>query len=103
MPRPAVASAAPDQPEIARRIRGARTVGELNRRLEEFTHVVVNFRELARFRETFGHDAWFEPDELALLDQWLAGLPPVGRWGTVVAFELPRGAATASGGTSPYQ
>jgi len=91
LPRPALASSAYDHPDIARYAAGARSVEELNGRLTEFTHVVVNFRELARFEKSFGFVERFNPGEWELFRLWLAeGLEPQGRFGNVVVYRIPR-------------
>jgi hypothetical protein len=94
MPRPAWASSAYDEPDIARFVEGATSVAELNRKLSSFTHVVVNFRELERFQRHYGFAERFEPEGWELFRRWLAeGLVPVSRHGNVVVFSLPAGAA----------
>ena len=73
----------------------ARSVEELNRRLTEFTHVVVNFRELKRFEKSFGFADRFSPGEWELFRRWLAeGLEPQGRFGNVVVYRIPHGVPT---------
>ena len=93
LPRPALASSAYDRPDIARFIVGSRSVGELNRRLEDFTHVVVNFRELERFRTSYGFADHFGSEEWELFQSWLAeGLELESRHGSVAVYRIPRGA-----------
>jgi hypothetical protein len=90
LPRPTLASSAYDRPDIARFLAGATSVDEVNLRLREFTHVVVNFRELERFKREYRFDEWFGPGELELFRRWLdEGLVPVARHGTVALYELP--------------
>jgi hypothetical protein len=90
LPRPALASSAYDRPDIARFVAGARTVAEINRRLDGFTHVVVNDQELARFERKFGFGQRFGAGELDLFRSWLeSGLEPVARYGTVRVFRVP--------------
>ena len=67
------------------------SVTELNRRLEEYTHVVVNFRELQRFEEKFDFAERFGPGEWELFRRWLAtGLEPIDRFGNVTLYRIPR-------------
>jgi hypothetical protein len=90
LPRPTVASSAYDQPDIARYVEGLVSVRELNRRLGEFTHVVVNFRELERFKTDYGFTERFAPEGWQLFNDWLAnGLIPVARFGNVVVYRIP--------------
>ncbi len=90
LPRPALASSAYDRSDIARLIDGASSVDEVNRRLAGFTHVVVNYRELSRFREHYGFAERFAPGDWTLFRNWLAeGLEPVGRYGNVVVYRVP--------------
>jgi hypothetical protein len=91
LPRAALASSAYDMPDIARIARGAASVDELNRRLGEFGYVVVNFRELERFRETYGFGGRFEPATWSVFESWLRdGLDPLGRYGNVVVYRVRR-------------
>ncbi|HXV75168.1 MAG TPA: hypothetical protein VD788_02540, partial [Candidatus Polarisedimenticolaceae bacterium] len=90
LPRPAAASSAYDEPDIARYLRDLASIREVNRRLGEFTHVVVNYRELERFNTRYGFSGRFSPEAWKLFNDWLAnGLIPVARYGNVVVYRIP--------------
>ena len=94
LPRPTLASSAYDRPDIARLVSGARTLDELNGRLAEFSHVVVNYTEMQRFRDSYGFAERFDPDGWRLFESWLVeGLEPLARHGNVVVYRI--------GGTEP--
>ena len=90
LPRPALASSAYDTSDLARLTREVDSVDELNGRLKDFSHVVVNFRELERFRKDYGYSDRFRPRDWELFQGWLAGgLETVGEFGNVVVYRIP--------------
>ena len=90
IPRPAVLSTAIDEPAIGEYLAKSSTPAELETRLSrDFTHVVVNFRELKRWATDYGFIDRLPPNGRALL---AACFNPerrlLGRWGEVALFEL---------------
>jgi hypothetical protein len=92
MPRRTTLSSAINRPAIDRYIDGTTNAAELETRLSrDFTHVLVNSRELRRWADQYAFFERMEPGAEALLNQCLGGaLAPVGRWGDVALYELPR-------------
>lgn len=78
IPRPATTSSAYDEPEIARIANASSDVNEINAALRDYTHVVINYGEMNRFREQYRFDDWFEGDAWALVGLWVqSGLEPL--------------------------
>jgi hypothetical protein len=90
LPRVAVLSTAVDRPVVARLLEQATTAAELRARLAlEFTHVVVNFRELQRWTTGYAFNERLGAErDRAKLDECFRSLIPIGRWGDVVLFDL---------------
>lgn len=89
LPRPASASSAYDRPDIARAVATARTVGDVSDALAGYTHVVINYGELDRFRRQYEFDRWFTPDSWALVGRWVnESLEPIHRNEFVTVFRV---------------
>lgn len=96
LPRPAELSSALDVPLVGELLEGCRTPPDVDAKLgSRATHVLVNYRELARFDGKYGMSRRLGATKAALLREWLGTLDPVGRWGHVVLYES-RGTDTGS-------
>jgi GNAT superfamily N-acetyltransferase len=89
LPRAAVASSAYDRPDMARLLAAAKSDAELQALLAGFTHVVVNYRELERFRRSYRFEEHFRPGDWPRFERWLReDLEPLEQVGQVVIYRL---------------
>ena len=69
----------------------ADTAAELNSVLAGFTHVVVNYREMERFRRNYRFAERFGPGDWQSFQRWLReDLEPQQQVGSVVIYRIPR-------------
>jgi len=91
LPRPALASSAYDRPDMARFLERAHSTAELNSMLAGFTHVVVNYREMERFRRNYRFAERFGPGDWQRFERWLReDLEPQQQVGSVVIYRIPQ-------------
>lgn len=91
LPRPALASSAYDRPDMARFLERAHSTAELNSLLAGFTHVVVNYREMERFRRNYRFAERFRPGDWQRFERWLReDLEPQQQVGSVVIYRIPQ-------------
>jgi hypothetical protein len=91
LPRPALASSAYDRPDMARFLERAGSSAELDAMLAGFTHVVVNHREMERFRRNYRFAERFGPGDWQRFERWLReDLEPQQQMGAVVIYRVPQ-------------
>ena len=91
LPRPALASSAYDRPDMARFLERADSTAELKSKLAGFTHVVVNYREMDRFRRNYGFAERFRTGDWQRFQRWLReDLEPLEQIGNVVIYRIPQ-------------
>jgi hypothetical protein len=91
LPRPALASSAYDRPDMARFLERADSTAELNSMLAGFTHVVVNYREMERFRRNYRFAERFAPGDWQRFERWLReDLELQQQVGNVAIYRIPQ-------------
>jgi len=91
LPRPALASSAYDRPDMARFLEQADSTAELHSMLAGFTHVVVNYREMDRFRRNYRFAERFRTGDWQRFQRWLReDLEPLEQIGSVVIYRIPQ-------------
>ena len=98
VPRRTVLSTAIDRPAVTRFLSESSGAADLARRLaQEFTHVLVNHRELKRWSDQYAFQARLEPGGSELLQECLrSNLISAGSWGDVQLYEVPGAGKTPS-------
>ena len=98
VPRKTVLSTAIDRPAVARLLSGSSSAKDLERLISrEFTHVLVNYRELKRWSDQYAFQARLEPGTAEMLQECLrSDLKFTGKWGDVQLYEVPGASRTPS-------
>jgi hypothetical protein len=92
VPRRTVLSTAVDRPAVARFLSAASSPLELERLLSRnFTHVLVNSREMERWSRQYAFQERLNSGGAEMLQECLRSrLIPVGKWGDVQLYAVPR-------------